>query len=92
MWRAYSVKRAQHQQQRKYWQDHRARCKNKRQDNFNKSLKILQDANIDFIVNDNKECVILTTKGEILFYPTTGTFTGTYEGRGVFDLIQKINA
>lgn len=90
MWKAYSVRRMQLQQQRRYWQDHRAACKAKRQDNFNKSIKILKDAGINFYINDNKECIIDTINGNVIFYPTTGTFNGAYQGRGVFELLQKI--
>lgn len=90
MWRAYSYKKACIIQQRNYWKSYRLLCKEKRKDNFNKSLKILADANISFTITADKCCIITTNKGTINFYPTTGTFTGLYNGRGVKALLEKI--
>lgn len=91
MWHAYSEKKIRVQQQNKYWHDYRKHAKQKRQDNCKKSLKILQDAKIQFTFNTiNKSCNIITNKGNVIFYPTTGTFNGAYQGRGVFQLIKKI--
>jgi hypothetical protein len=90
MWRSYSKKRAIIQQHKDQWSAYHKQCKDKRKDNYKKSLKILQDANIAFTEHANKSIYILTEKGKVIFHPTTGSFYGVQKGRGIFELIQKI--
>jgi hypothetical protein len=90
MWRSYSPKRALLGQHQISWQRYRQACKEKRIDNYNKSLKILKDTQIPFIEHADKKITIATEQGEVVFHPTTGIFYGACEGRGIFDLIQKI--
>lgn len=90
MWHAYSIKHAQRHQQKQYWKDYRQICKLKRQDNFNKSIKILNDLNVPYTIDSDKCCLIQHQNQTIYFYPTTGTFQGSVNGRGIQDLLEKL--
>lgn len=90
MYRAYSQKHAIIRQHQHEWSKYRQCCKQKRKDNIIKSLKILNDANVPYITNIDKSVTIDSNDGKVIFHPSTGTFYGAHEGRGIFNLIQKI--
>lgn len=89
MWHAYSPKRASRIEEQKQWKDYRTKARMKRTDNVIKSTKILKDAKIKYEVI-GKSYIIKTDKGKIVFYPTTGTYQGICNGRGIFNLINDI--
>lgn len=84
MWRAYSKKAAALYEDKAKLREYRISCKKRRKENAIKSTKILDDAGVMYVVKTEWHYII----GDIDFYPSTGRFTGEYDGRGVFNLLQ----
>lgn len=63
----------------------------KKRENLRKSTAILRNAGIDFEAhNGGLHLIIRTAAGAVNFFPSTGRFTGVFDGRGVFNLLKLL--
>lgn len=76
-----------------FWRDIRRAGQAKRQQNLQKSTKILQEAGIEFDShNYGIHLIIRTSSGPVNFWPSTGLYNGALKGRGVFNLIRGLRS
>lgn len=65
----------------------------KKRKNLKKSTDILLENGIRFESKNNGVHLIIQTPGGVInFWPSTGLFSGAMNGRGVFNLIKKLEA
>lgn len=63
----------------------------KREDNKTKSTEILKENGISFdIRNRGYHLIIRRQEGIVNFFPSTGRYTGLFDGRGVFNLLREL--
>lgn len=69
----------------------REAARRKREDNKTKSIAILTGRGVPFEVrNAGYHLVIRRPEGVVNFFPSTGRYTGVFDGRGVFNLLREM--
>lgn len=78
-------------QQIKFKEMHEA-ARRKREENKKRSTAILNELGLPFeIHNDGFHLVIRHPGGVVNFFPSTGRYTGLFNGRGVFNLLRDLD-
>ena len=73
------------------WREMRRDAAEKRRNNLEKSTRILQGSGVRFEShNGGLHLIIRTAAGAVNFFPSTGRFTGVFDGRGVFNLLKLL--